>query len=210
MDKIIDDLIKQKILKTPAIIEAFKRVSREDFLPEEVRRAAAENNALPIGFGQTNSQPLTVAFMMELLEPGPGERILDVGSGSGWTAALLSAIVGREGRVYGLEIIPELKDMAEANVSRYDFISRGITQIFLGDGYLGLPELAPFDKIMVAAAAAGPPEALKKQLAIGGRMVLPLGRPDQSQDLVVIEKTGEDDFKDKRYPGFIFVPLVKS
>src|SRR3989338_8071025 len=105
---LIDDLIGGGYLKTPLIIEAFKKIDRADFVSENLRDEAYENYPLPIGFDQTISQPLTVAFMLELLQPQPGEKILDIGSGSGWTTTLLAFCVGKEGRGFGLERIPEL------------------------------------------------------------------------------------------------------
>jgi protein-L-isoaspartate(D-aspartate) O-methyltransferase len=207
---LIDELIYEGYLKTPEIIEAFRKIKREDFLRAGDEEKAEINAPLSIGYGQTVSQPLTVAFMLELLDPGKGDRILDVGSGSGWTVALLSEVVGEKGQVYGLEIIPELKNFAETNVSKYNFIKKGIAQIICADGYQGLPKCAPFDKIIVAAAAEEMPDKLLGQLKVGGRLVIPVGQQYESQDMVVIDKTGEDEFKEERYPGFIFVPLVKD
>jgi len=207
---LLDELIYEGYLKTPEIITAFRKIKREDFLRDGDEIKAEINAPLSIGHGQTVSQPLTVAFMLELLSPGRRDRILDVGSGSGWTVALLSEIVGAEGRVYGLEIISKLKNFAEANVSKYNFIKKGIAKIFCADGYQGLLKCAPFDKIIVAAAAEEIPDKLLGQLKVGGRLVIPIGRQYESQDMVVIDKTKEDEFKEKRYPGFIFVPLVKN
>ena len=207
---LVDDLIEIGYLKTPAIIEAFRKIKRRDFLVSGSEEKAEINAPVSIGFGQTISQPATVAFMFELLEPKPGEKILDVGSGSGWTCGLLAQIVGEEGKVYGIERIKELKKMAEENISKYDFIKNGIVQIFCSDGSKGLPDLAPFDKIIVAAATEEIPGALMKQLKIGGRLVIPVGKQFESQDMVVIERIGENEFKKKIFPGFIFVPLVRG
>ncbi|MEA1962629.1 MAG: protein-L-isoaspartate O-methyltransferase [Patescibacteria group bacterium] len=206
---LINDLIKEGYLKTPEIINAFKKIKRKDFLLPEYEDKAEINAPLSIGYEQTISQPLTVAFMLEALCPRKNDKILDVGSGSGWTAALLSQIVGERGKVYGIERIPELKEFAEKNILKYNFIKKGITEIICGDGCKGLPELAPFDRISVAAAAEEIPTSLLKQLKIGGRLVVPIGRQYESQDIVVVDKIGEDKFKEKRFPGFVFVPLVK-
>lgn len=206
---LINDLIKDGYLKTPEIIDAFKKIKREDFLLPGEENGAEINAPISIGHGQTISQPLTVAFMLEALQPKKGDKIFDIGSGSGWTVALLSQIVGERGKVYGIERIEELKEFAENNVLKYDFIKKGIAVIIQGDGYKGLPEYAPFDKISVAAAAEEVPPALLKQLKVGGRLVIPIGRQYESQDIVVIDKIGKDKFKEKRYHGFVFVPLIK-
>lgn len=215
MSTLINNLIQSNYLKTPGIINAFKKIKRQDFLQTGDESEAELNEPLSIGFGQTISQPLTVAFMLELLQPKTGDKILDVGSGSGWTCALLAEIVslpaqtGVQGKVYGIERIKELKEFAEKNVEKYNFIKKGIVQIFCSDGYLGLPNFSPFDKIVVAAAAAEIPKELLKQLKVGGRLVMPVGRQYESQDMVVINKVGQDDYREKRFPGFVFVPLVK-
>lgn len=204
------ELIQSGYLKSGNIIKAFEKIKRADFLWPEDRDRADINSPLGIGYGQTISQPLTVAFMLELLGAKPGEKILDVGSGSGWSVALLAAIVGTKGKVYGIELIKELADFAAGNVGKYDFISSGLVKIFCADGYQGLPEFAPFDKIIVAAAAVEIPPLLLKQLKMNGRLVIPVGERHQSQDMVAVDKVGANDYKEKRYPGFVFVPLVKA
>ena len=206
---LIDDLIKFGYLETPEIIQAFKINKRLDFvLPQDKARAELDV-ALSIGYGQTISQPATVAFMLEKLRPRSGEKILDVGVGSGWTAALLASLVAPSGKVYGLERICQLVDFAIANVNKYNYITKGIVQIICADGYNGLPEFAPFDKILVSAVAEEIPEKLLQQMKVGGRMVLPIGKKFHTQSIFVIDKTGENEFFKKEYPGFIFVPLVK-
>lgn len=205
-----DDLIKNGYLKTPAIIQAFKKIKRQDFLLPSDTDLAEINTPISIGYGQTNSQPLTVAFMMELLQPKPGEKILDIGSGSGWTCALLAQIVGAHGKVYSLERIKELKDFAEENINKYNFIKSGTVQLFCSDGYEGLTEYAPFNKIMVAAAAEKIPEKLLVQLKIGGVLVIPIGQQFATQEIVRVEKINEKSYNEKRYPGFAFVPLIKN
>jgi len=234
---LIDDLIKEEWFKTPRIIKAFSRIKRADFLPEDMKDLAEENTALPIGFGQTISQPQVVAFMLELLQPGAGEKILDIGAGSGWTTALLAEIVGEKGKVFALEVIPELKEFGERNVSKYGFISKGTAEFLCIDGSKGLENRAPFDKILVSAtlaaakggkedlssltAAVKLPEAWKKQLRIDGRIVVPI---NSSIWLFIKKKEEKGDepkahlhsasrsfvFKEKEYPGFVFVPLVEK
>ncbi len=207
---LINDLIQSKYLKTPEIINAFKKIKRRDFLLPGDEDKHEINAPLPIGYGQTISQPLTVAFMFELLRPKPGDKILDAGSGSGWTTAMLAEIVGEQGRVYGIERIKELKDFGEKNVMKYNFISKGVARIICGDAYQGLPEYAPYDKIIAAAAAEEVPEKLLKQLKTGGRLVMPIGRQYESQDIVAVDKIGENKYNKERHMGFIFVPLVKE
>jgi len=207
---LIDNLIKDGYLRTPAIIAAFRKIKRADFIRPEDKELVELNEPLPIGYGQTISQPLTVAFMLELLTPQDRETILDVGSGSGWTVALLAEIVGAKGRVYGLERIKALADFAASNVNKYNFLRKGIVQIFCTDGYLGLPQAAPFDKIIVAAAAEEIPNKLLEQLKIGGKLVIPVGNPYESQTIEMIAKIGPNKYNKKSYPGFIFVPLVKE
>jgi protein-L-isoaspartate(D-aspartate) O-methyltransferase len=205
MKELINDLIKQGYLKTSAIIDAFYKINREDFVPPEVRSDAGANIPLPTFHGQTISQPLTVAFMLELLAPQKGDKILDVGSGSGWQSALLAEIVGESGQVYCVERIDDLKKFGENNVKKYNFSN---TLFFCRDGSKGLAEFAPYDKIIVAATAAEIPTDLKAQLKIGGRLVLPVGDRHASQDIVLLEKVDEDEFKETKYPGFVFVPLI--
>ena len=209
MDKLIEELIKEGYLKTPAIIDAFRKIRREDFILPEDKKYVSVNAPLAIGHGQTISQPLTVAFMLEFLEPRAGDNILDVGSGSGWTPALLSHIVGQPGKVYAIEIVPELKKFGEENTAKYNFIKKGIARFFCVNGREGLLEFAPFDKILVSAASEDIPAKLLEQLKVGGRLVIPVGKQYESQDIAVIDKQGKDKFKEKKFSGFVFVPLVK-
>ena len=209
MDHLIEELIKEGYLKTPAIIDAFRKIKREDFVLPEDEKYVSVNAPLAIGHGQTISQPLTVAFMLELLRPKEGDNILDVGSGSGWTPALLSHIVGRQGKVYAIEIVPELKKFGEENTAKYNFIKKGIARFFCVNGREGLLEFAPFDKILVSAASEDIPAKLLEQLKVGGRLVIPVGKQYESQDIAVIDKQGKDKFKEKKFSGFVFVPLVK-
>lgn len=206
---LIQKLIKQGYLRNEKVIEAFLKVKRVDFLLSEDRVRENLNEPLSIGFGQTISQPLTVALMLEFLEPESGQVILDVGSGSGWTTALLAEIVGDKGKVYGLEIIKELADFSVKNINKYGYIEKGIAEINNSDGYEGLSDKAPFDRILVSAAATNVPEKLLGQLKTGGRLVIPIGEEGNIQNLAVINKK-EDGYEQKIYPGFIFVPLVKK
>jgi len=208
MLKLIEELIKKGYLKTPAIIDAFKKINRADFVLPGMESEVMENIPLSIGYGQTISQPLTVALMLELLQPKKDDKVLDIGSGSGWTTALLAEIVGSEGKVFAIERIPELKEFGENNVRKYDFVASKRAIFITGDGSKGLADEAPFDKIHVGAAAAQIPDELKNQLVIGGRLVAPEGI--DMQDLVLIQRTAANEFKEQRWPGFVFVPLISK
>jgi len=198
---LIDDLMKDGWLKTPAIIEAFLKIKRADFLPKENENLAELNEALPIGFNQTISQPLVVAFMLELLEPAKGDKILDVGSGSGWTTALLAEIVGEKGKVISLEIVPQLKEFGQRNVAKYDSIKN--VEFICADGSKGWEKYMPYDKILASASAKRIPDAWKKQLKVGGRIVAPV-----NNSIWLFIKRSDGKFDETEYPGFVFVPLV--
>jgi len=217
---LIDNLIKEGHLKTERVIEAFKKIKRKDFLPEEMKVLAEVDEPLSIGSGQTISQPQVVAFMLELLELKEGDKILDVGFGSGWTTALLSQIVGEKGKVIAIEIVPELKEFGEGNVKKYNFIEKGIAECILGDGSKGYTKEAPFDNILASATARELPKAWKEQLKVGGRIVTPIGTSIWLFTKKNKEKGDEPSihlhsapkgfvFEEKEYPGFVFVPLVK-
>lgn len=224
-DALIEELIRDGYLKTPRIIQAFKIIDRKDFVLPEYRDEAYGNYPLPIGYGQTISQPLTVAFMFELLDPQLGQKILDVGFGSGWTTALLAYIVGVKGRVCGLEIIPEVFKLGRANLKKAGF---GNVKLRNASGWDGWPEAAPsvlseaegpvpseaegFDRILVSAAASEAPENIKAQLKVGGKMAIPIGEADAffGQSVRLITKVSSKKFKEEEYPGFAFVPLVRG
>ncbi len=205
MDSLIKDLIYQGYLKTDRIIEAFSKIRRVDFVPEELESASQANIPLPIGQGQTISQPLTVAFMLEKLQPMSGEKILDIGSGSGWTTALLAHIVGKKGKVIGMERIKELCNFGINNVSKYHLIEGGRVKIICADGSKGYVNEAPYDRILVSAAAEEIPKELLKQLKTGGRLVIPV-----KSSIWAVEKKSDRDFHEEEYPGFAFVPLVST
>jgi len=202
---LIDDLIAEGWLKTPEIINAFRAVKREDFLPDKDRDLAEMNEALPIGSGQTISQPLVVAFMLEQLQPRAGEKILDIGSGSGWTSALLAHLVSQNGRVVAVEIVPELKEFGERNAAKYSFVKKGIVQFVCADGSKGFEKEAPYDKILCSAAiqARDVPESWKEQLKVNGAIVSPIG-----SSIWTIIKKSQTEFIRTEFPGFAFVPLI--
>jgi protein-L-isoaspartate(D-aspartate) O-methyltransferase len=206
MNILVSDLIGEGYLKTDSIIQAFLKIKRECFVLDDLKDKADLDIALPIDFGQTISQPATVAIMLELLAPAKGNNILDVGSGSAWTTALLCWIAGPQGKVTALEIIKKLMEWGRSNFNKCCGLkNKKLCQVEFHslDGKNGFPQNAPYDCILVSAAADFIPETLKKQLKIGGKMVIPI-----KNSLVCLEKIGRNKFREKEYPGFAFVPLV--
>ena len=200
--ELVQRLIEEEYLKTERIIGAFLNVDRKDFVPEEYKSESYGDYPLPIGYGQTISQPATVAFMLELLQPEAGDKVMDAGSGSGWQTAILASIVGEKGSVYAVERIPELYEFGQKNLQKYKFQN---ISFLCADATKGLVEQAPFDKIIAAAAGSEIPPAWPEQLKIGGRIVAPVG----SSVWLYIKKS-ETEFEKLEYPGFAFVPLVKK
>jgi protein-L-isoaspartate(D-aspartate) O-methyltransferase len=184
------------------VLEAMRRVPRDEFVPDEMRARAFDNNALPIGEGQTISQPFIVALMTDLLNLSPEHHVLEVGTGSGYQAAVLAELVDY---VYTVEIIESLADGAAAQLERLGYDN---VKVRCGDGYRGWPEFAPYDAILVAAAALHVPNALKEQLRPGGRMVIPVGMPYQYQELMLYEKDLDGNFSTRTMLGVAFVPLT--
>jgi protein-L-isoaspartate(D-aspartate) O-methyltransferase len=185
------------------VLDAIVSVPRDAFVPPELRRRAYENVALPIGSGQTISQPLVVARMVELLRPRAGDRVLDVGTGSGYHAAVLARLAGH---VWTIERHPGLSERAAANLA-----TAGVenVSVLVGDGSRGLPAEAPFDAINVAAAAWPEiPPALERQLAAGGRLVAPVGA--SGQQLVLVERDGEGALHRATLDPVRFVPLIEG
>ncbi len=188
----------------PEVMAAMREIPRKEFVPLELQRYAYDNGPLPIGQGQTISQPYIVALMTDLLEPQKEHCVLEVGTGSGYQAAILSKLVKM---VYSIEVIKELSDAATERLKRLHYTNI-VTRI--GNGYLGWPEHAPYDSIIVTAAATHIPPALIQQLKSGGRMVIPVGLPYMHQELMLIEKDDEDNTHVKDILGVAFVPLQES
>ena len=205
MDTLVRHLIKKRVLKTPRIIEAFKAIDRKDFVTDEYKDMAYEDTPLSIGENQTISQPHTVAFMLELLEPKPGNKIMDVGSGSGWQTTLLAYIVSRSdtGRIFAIELIPELKKFGDKNISKYNFIKKGLVTTLQMSAENGISQEAPFDRIIAGASAKKLPGAWKEQLAPNGRIVMPI-----KNSIWRFIKNADGSLQEEEYPGFVFVPFV--
>jgi protein-L-isoaspartate(D-aspartate) O-methyltransferase len=178
---------------------AFDAVPRKRFLPRGARRRAGYDGPLAIGHGQTNSQPRSVAAMLRLLDVHPGQRVLDVGAGSGWTTALLAHLVGPQGLVVGVELVPELAAWGEQNVRRTSGAWASIREA--RPGVLGVPDLAPYDRILVSAEPSSLPQELVDQLADGGRLVIPV-----RGTMTLVTRSG-DDVRESHHGSYRFVPL---
>ena len=184
------------------VLAALGKVPRHRFVPEDDAANAYLNTARPIGRGQTISQPYIVALMTELAELGPEDTVLEIGTGCGYQAAMLAELAGR---VYSVECLEELAHAARERLERLGYRN---VEIRSGDGWAGWPEHAPYQAILVTAAAREVPPPLLEQLAPGGRLVLPLGRPWQPQSLVVIEKDADGTTREREVLPVAFVPLV--
>jgi protein-L-isoaspartate(D-aspartate) O-methyltransferase len=186
----------------PGVLEAIGTVPRHEFVPEGVRQLAYADRPLPIGYGQTISQPLIVALMTDLLQVGPNNAVLEIGTGSGYQAAVLARLA-RE--VHTIEIVPALADAAAERLQRLGYVNVATR---LGDGYYGWQEAAPFDGIIVTAAASQIPPPLIQQLKSGGRMVIPVGAPFALQHLVLVEVDDQRKVRTRQLLPVRFVPLA--
>lgn len=198
-ERMVKEQIEARGVKDPLTLAALRKVERHLFVPEDEAKAAYEDHPLPIGHAQTISQPYIVAFMTEALRLKGGECVLEIGTGSGYQAAVLSQIAAR---VFTIEIVEPLAAEARDRLARLGY--RNVS-VRAGDGYAGWSEEAPFDAIMVTAAAPSVPEPLKRQLKDGGRLILPLG--DEFQELVVITRRG-DWYAEERVLPVRFVPMT--
>ncbi|HSW85628.1 MAG TPA: protein-L-isoaspartate O-methyltransferase [Candidatus Saccharimonadales bacterium] len=181
--------------------QAFIKIHRKNFVPDSLLNQAEIDAPLPIGFGQTISQPTTVQLMLTWLAAQPGEKVLDIGSGSGWTTALLSQIVGSKGSVLAVEKISELVELGRNNCARVGIQN---AKFFQSSKQLGLSKFSPYDRILVSASAHELPEELILKLKVGGKLVIPV-----QNDILEITKKSKNEYETKTHTGFVFVPLVK-
>ncbi len=188
----------------PRVMHALESVPRDAFVPPQIREFAFANGPLPIGQGQTISQPYIVALMTDLLETQPSQTLLEIGTGSGYQAAILAQLVRQ---VYSLEIIPALAIQAADLITRLGYDN---VEVRTGDGHLGWPEHAPYDGIIVTAAATHLPPALLEQLKPGGRLVIPVGKPSMAQQLKLLEKDLKGKITARKVLDVVFVPMTES
>lgn len=184
------------------VMEVMGKVPRHEFVPPDLRRSAYENRPLPIGYGQTISQPYIVALMTDLLDVDEDDVVLEIGTGSGYQAAILAELVEE---VYTIEIVRELGEQAKGRLKRLGYQK---VEVRVGDGYYGWEEHAPFDGIIVTAAASHIPPPLIKQLKSGGRMIIPVGSPFMTQQLMLVKKEKDGTIRTEQVLPVIFVPLT--
>ncbi len=202
-NRMVDTQIQQRGIEDEAVLRAMRTVPRHRFVPERYVQHAYEDRPLPIGYGQTISQPYIVAYMTELVRPRPGQRILEIGTGSGYQAAVLAEIVDS---VFTIEIVSEL---ATAVTGRLDRLGYHTVTVKHADGYHGWAEHAPFDAIVVTAAAEHIPPPLIEQLKDGGRMIIPVGSPFFTQTLMLVEKR-DGEVRTRSLVPVRFVPFTRA
>jgi protein-L-isoaspartate(D-aspartate) O-methyltransferase len=201
-ERMVREQIEARGIRNADVLRVMRSTPRHLFVPENVREYAYADRPLPIGLGQTISQPYIVALMTELLAPGKTDRVLEIGTGSGYQAAILA---GTAKHVYTIEIVPELAKSARERLAGMG--CKNVT-VRLGDGYKGWPDEAPFDRIILTAAPQEVPQKLIEQLARGGRLVAPVGDSPATQELVVVEKTIGDEIRRRAVVPVMFVPMV--
>jgi len=199
----VREQIQRRGISNPTVLRALRSVPRHEFVPDDQRGLAYRDRPVRIGYGQTISQPFIVAFMTEMLELHHSSRVLEIGTGSGYQAAILATIIDT---VFTIEIIPELAGQAGERLARLDYSNVNVRQ---GDGYHGWPSSAPFDAIIVTAAAQHIPPPLIEQLRDGGRMIIPVGTPFLVQSLMLVEKSG-DKVKTRSLMPVRFVPFRRT
>jgi len=186
----------------PEVLEAMRTVPREEFVPDELKSFAYDNGPLSIGYGQTISQPYIVALMTDLLQLDPTHVVLEIGTGSGYQTAILSRL---DKKVFSIEVIQALAEETERRLGKLKFSN---IETRVSDGYAGWPEHAPYDAIIVTAAATHIPQPLLEQLKCGGKLVIPVGQPYSSQKLMLVEKNMQGKTHVKNILGVVFVPLI--
>jgi protein-L-isoaspartate(D-aspartate) O-methyltransferase len=198
----VDVQISGRGIRDRYVLEALKRVPREAFVEPGFEEFAYEDGPLPIGEGQTISQPYIVALMIEAAEIKPGDSVLEVGAGSGYAAAVMGQIADR---VYAIERHPSLGKSAQQRLKKLGYDN---VELRIGDGTRGWPEAAPFDAILVAAGGPEVPPALKEQLAVGGRLVIPVGEEERYQSLIKLTRKSDAQFEEENLGAVAFVPLI--
>ena len=201
-EKMVEQQLVGRGIRDELVLNAMRRVPRESFVSENLQQLAYHDSPLPIADGQTISQPYIVAFMIEALRLSGGERVLEIGAGSGYAAAVLAEIASE---VYAVERIEALVHLARSNLKSANVSN---VRVRHGDGTLGWPEFAPYDAILVSAGGPIVPESLKSQLRIGGRMVIPIASVSESQNLKCVLREKEDSFKAEDIGAVRFVPLI--
>ena len=199
--KLIDDIVLKGI-QDKSVLDAMLKIPRHFFMAKGFEERAYQDNAFPIAAGQTISQPYTVAFQSSLMEVRKDEKVLEIGTGSGYQAAVLMELGVK---LFTIERMKELYLSAQVLLKKLGYYP----YCYFGDGYAGLPSYAPYDKILITAGAPEIPEELLKQLKVGGYMVAPIG-PLHSQDMLRIVKVSEDQYKTENHGKFIFVPMLKG
>jgi protein-L-isoaspartate(D-aspartate) O-methyltransferase len=200
--RMVERQIARRGITDPKILDAMRAVPREEFVPPHMREQAYDDRALPIGGGQTISQPYVVALMAEALQLSPGDRVLEVGVGSGYAAAVLGQVASE---VFGIE---RHEALARAAAARLDAPAYANVRVVAGDGTLGWPDEAPFDAILVSAGGPEVPPALLEQLVDGGRLVIPVGEEGAAQDLLKIVREGPGRHREESLGKVQFVPLI--
>lgn len=200
--RMVDEQVARRGVRDARVLDALRQVPREAFVPARLESNAYDDGPLPIGEGQTISQPYVVALMIEAAGIQPTDTVLEVGAGSGYAAAVMGRVAHR---VFAIERHASLAEAAQERLVRLGFDNIELTH---GDGTRGWPERAPFDAIVVSAAGPGVPRALKDQLAIGGRLVIPVGLDGSHQTLLKLTRTGSEAFEDEDLGVVMFVPLI--
>jgi len=202
---LVEKLYNQGYIKTEKVKEAMLKVPREEFMPLENSSYAYLDRPFPIGNGQTISAPHMVAIIAEKLELTDGMNILEIGTGFGYNAAVVAEIVGKEGHIYTIERIPALVEKSKENLNKTGYFDR--VTVIEGDGTVGYPDKAPYDRVYGTASAPKIPEPLKEQLKIGGKLIIPMGS-DYYQELVSVMRISHDEYQTQNLGGVVFVPMI--